>query len=280
MFKKKKMVTNNIIPKVFLLVYIDKNKLLDVNSILFDGYSDFSEEIFEFENSKHKNNKNNATTNIGFSIFKISGDMDMQNANENRNKKTTTLKRIQTTSSLLSNTITILKEKKYLKAENLKVGDFIEICGTFKNNSISDLLEQTQEMLNFANLALKLTQNSNSKEIVNTKDMIPKIKNIIKKKDDKLRELVYVKDDCIYVIHLMIDNIYMATIEDIYNHSLYFFGQVKEITDDYNFFADTQISKFNKEIVKSFTNAIKQILDNENYKLDFEVLQSSEGKKL
>ena len=33
-------------------IYINKNKLLDINSILFNGYSEFSEETLETENNQ------------------------------------------------------------------------------------------------------------------------------------------------------------------------------------------------------------------------------------
>ena len=42
---------------LFLPVYINKDRLLDINSILFDGYSDFSEMTLENNTDAKKSNK-------------------------------------------------------------------------------------------------------------------------------------------------------------------------------------------------------------------------------
>ena len=69
------------------------------------------------------------------------------------------MKKVQTNSSLLSNTIDILKEYELLitnEQNGMKIGDFIIINGIFKNNSICDMLEQIYEIMSFAELATKL----------------------------------------------------------------------------------------------------------------------------
>ena len=78
---------------------------------------------------------------------------------------------------------------------------------------------------------------------------------------------------------MLINNIYESVIENIYNHQLCYFGQIKEITNDYNFFADTQISRFNKDLIETFVTAIEQMMSNDQYKLDFELMKSSNNKK-
>ena len=50
--KKKKDNKFNKKINAFLPIYINKNKLLDINSILFNGYSEFSEETLETENNQ------------------------------------------------------------------------------------------------------------------------------------------------------------------------------------------------------------------------------------
>ena len=60
---------------------------------------------------------------------------------------------------------------------------------------------------------------------------------------------------------------------------MYYFGQVKEITSDYKFFADTQISKFNSTVINNFIQSIKELINNDTYKIDFELMSSSNNKK-
>lgn len=271
-------------PKVFLPVYINKNKLLDINSILFDGYSEFSEEILETESSKNNNAKATMKTGLHFSIYKLSGSIDSQIIDKSNDRKTISLKKVQTNSSLLSNTIRILDNYKMLKKDdnsNLKVGDFIELNGIFRNNSICDLLEQIYELVVFGEMAEKLDKKKTkgSSNFKGTKDTIEKMKKALKKQNDSERELVYSTDDCIYVVHLISDNIYESTLNSIYNNELCYFGQIKEITDDYNFFADTQISKFNSNLIKDFIVAIQDLITNDAYNIDFELLYDSNNKK-
>lgn len=271
--------SNNTSSRVFLPIYIDKNKLLDINSILFDGYSEFAETTLENENNNKKDTKANVKAGAGLSIFKIGSNLE---ANENSvmaDKKITSLKRVQTTSSLLSNTINILNDKKILNSKDIKVGHFIEVTGIFKNNSICDLLDQLNEMMTFGELASKLDDKTKSTtDCRNAKDIIKQVKQIIKRKNDLERELVYETNDNIYVIHILTDSIYNSSIDNIYNNELTFFGQVKNVSNDYRFFSDTQLSRFNKDQLTKFIDSIKTLIQTDFYTVDFELLKDSNGK--
>lgn len=263
---------------IFLPIYVDKNKLLDINSILFDGYSQFTETKLESENSSKKDNKANVNAGIGISIFKIGSDLEENNNSSAANKETVSLKRVQTTSSLLSNTISILRDKKILNPKDNKVGYFIEVTGIFKNNSICDLLDQLNEMMTFGELASKLDKTKSVVDCKTGKDTISQVKKIIKKKNDSERELVYETNDSIYVIHLLLDSIYNSSIDNIYNNELTYFGQIKSITNDYRFFSDTQLSKFNKDSLGEFIDSIETLIKTDAYTVDFELLKESNEK--
>lgn len=264
---------------LFLPVYINKDRLLDINSILFDGYSDFSEMTLESNNDSKKNNKANINGTAGMKIFNLSSDLeDMQIDSESKKEKIT-LKKVQTTSSLLASTLKILKNKRLIKVGSFSIGDFVEITGIFKNNSICDLLEQFTEMMSFAELASKLS-NDKSNELSKTKDQIKQVKQMIKRKDDLERELVYETPNEIYVIHLLTNNIYNSSIDNIYNNKLTYFCQVKNISNSYNFFSDTQLSKFDNTILTDFVSQLKKIVSkcNASYHFDFELLSNSNNK--
>lgn len=264
---------------LFLPVYINKDRLLDINSILFDGYSDFSEMTLESNNDSKKNNKANINGTAGMKIFNLSSDLeDMQIDSESKKEKIT-LKKVQTTSSLLASTLKILKNKKLIKVGSFSIGNFVEITGIFKNNSICDLLEQFTEMMSFAELASKLS-NDKSNELSKTKDQIKQVKQMIKRKDDLERELVYETPNEIYVIHLLTNNIYNSSIDNIYNNKLTYFCQVKNISNSYNFFSDTQLSKFDNTILTDFVSQLKKIVSecNDSYHFDFELLSNSNNK--
>lgn len=224
---------------LFLPVYINKDRLLDINSILFDGYSEFSEMTLENESGNNRNNKTSVNSGIGMKIFNLGSDLEAGNLTSQTNKETIALKKIQTMSSLLANTLNILKTRKLLKNVDFKVGDFIELTGIFKNNSICDLLDQFSEMMSFAELGNKLSNNIKSSEISKVKEQIKRIKQMIKRKDDLERELVFETNDKIYVIQLQTNNIYNSNFNNICNNELTYFCQVKNISKDYHFFSDT-----------------------------------------
>ncbi len=264
---------------LFLPVYINKDRLLDINSILFDGYSDFSEMTLESNNDSKKNNKANINGTAGMKIFNLSSDLEDVQIDSESKKEKITLKKVQTTSSLLASTLKILKNKRLIKVGSFSIGDFVEITGIFKNNSICDLLEQFTEMMSFAELASKLS-NDKSNELSKTKDQIKQVKQMIKRKDDLERELVYETPNEIYVIHLLTNNIYNSSIDNIYNNKLTYFCQVKNISNSYNFFSDTQLSKFDNTILTDFVSQLKKIVSecNDSYHFDFELLSNSNNK--
>lgn len=264
---------------LFLPVYINKDRLLDINSILFDGYSDFSEMTLESNNDSKKNNKANINGTAGMKIFNLSSDLEDVQIDSESKKEKITLKKVQTTSSLLASTLKILKNKRLIKVGSFSIGDFVEITGIFKNNSICDLLGQFTEMMSFAELASKLS-NDKSNELSKTKDQIKQVKQMIKRKDDLERELVYETPNEIYVIHLLTNNIYNSSIDNIYNNKLTYFCQVKNISNSYNFFSDTQLSKFDNTILTDFVSQLKKIVSecNDSYHFDFELLSNSNNK--
>lgn len=266
---------------LFLPIYVNKDRLLDINLILFDGYSEFSEMTLENEGIGKKDNKSSVNSGIGMKIFSLGSELSSNEELSQTNKEKISLKKIQTISSLLANTLSILKTKKLIKMADYKVGNFIEITGKFRNNSICDLLDQFTEMMSFVELANKLSGNKTNEYAV-AKDQIKQVKQMIKRKDDLERELVYNTDDDIYVIHLQTGNIYNSNIDDIYSNELTYFCQIKSISKDYNFFSDTQLSKIDKSLLSEFINSLKTIVEQSKGQYDFnlELLNDSGGKQV
>lgn len=266
---------------LFLPIYVNKDRLLDINSILFDGYSEFSEMTLENEGSSKKDNKTSNSNGIGMKIFNLGSDLSTNEEYSHANKEKISLKKVQTISSLLANTLAILKKQKLIQTSNYKVGDFVEITGEFKNNSICDLLDKLIEMMSFAELANKLS-GIKSSEYTKYKEQIKQVKQMIKRKDDLERECVYTNDRNIYVVHLQTNNIYNSNMDDIYNNELTFFCQVKSISQDYKFFSDTQLSKIDKSLLSEFISSLKKLVEESRGKYDFnlELLNDANGNKV
>lgn len=272
----------------FLPVYINKTKLLDINSILFDGYSEFSEINFQSEEKNSSGNKSKVSAGAGMSIFSLGSHLESDKLLNSGTASTVMLKKIQTSSSLLANTIRMLNEKGIIKNFPKKAGELIEIEGIFKNNSMIDFVEQICDMTNLAKIADKLSDN-NSDSTSSTKksgyrdisDQMNSFKQMLTSKTSVCKsELVCEKEDVIYVIHISENSLYNCDLRDIYNKELTFFGQVKGIYDKYKFFADTPLSKFNPLQLEGFIKGLEPMINNGIYDIEFELMTNNNGKSV
>lgn len=265
----------------FLPVYINKTKLLDINSILFDGYSEFSEINFQSEEKNGSNKKSIISAKAGMSIFSLGSQLESQNVSDSGTSSTVSLKKIQTSSSLLANTIKLLTNKKIIKYIPTKSGQFIELDGIFKNNSLMNFIEQISDMTNLAKLGDKLGSRDSKNDYREISEQMNSFKQMLSSKSDSsISELVCEKEDIIYVVHIDENNLYNCNLSDIYNKELTFFGQVKGIYDKYKFFSDTPLSKFNPDQLKTFIEGLKPMINNGIYDIEFELMTSNNDKKV
>lgn len=270
--------------ELFIPLYINKTRLLDIISILFDGYSEFSE--VEMQSGEKNNNSTNGKikANVGMSIFSLGSSVEGNSSADNTSSSKIVLKKYQTSSSLLANTINMLKNRNLLKNDEMKIGSFIEIIDTFKNNSILDFLNQLLEVINLSKLSSKISDkksdNSQNNALNNTIKQIEEIKKLLTSKTYNYCELVADSDNNIFVIKVDPSFIYNCYLEDIYNNELCVFGQIKGIYDDYNFFSDTPFSKLDSSVLSEFINQLKLMTKINDYKFNFEGFTNSEGKKV
>ena len=73
----------NVNSLCFLPVYINKTKLLDINSILFDGYSEFSEINYQNEDKNSSSQKGKVNAGMGMSIFSLGSQLETGTSNDN-----------------------------------------------------------------------------------------------------------------------------------------------------------------------------------------------------
>lgn len=265
----------------FLPVYINKTKLLDINSILFDGYSEFSEINYQNEDKNSSSQKGKVNAGIGMSIFSLGSQLEAGTSTDNNVISNISLKRIQTSSSLLANTIKLLNKNGMLKSSPSQPGQLLEVKGEFKNNSLVDFLDQISNMANLAKLATKFNKKTEDKTNYNgIAEDIKTLKQMLSSKLNSKAELVYETDEFIYVAKIDDNCLYNCGLYDIYNNQLHFFGQIKGIYENYKFFSDTPLSKFNSEQIDEFINNLKPVVNNGIYDIDFEIMTSNNGKKV
>lgn len=264
--------------ELFLPVYIDTKKLIDLNSIMFDGFAEFNE--ITYETTSANNSCTNHDSNI--KIYKIG--KSKESIEESTEK--ILIQKNHTPNSLLSQTLVNLRN--YQGFNEINIGKLIELKGKFKNNSCIDLFEQIKELLEFFHNAEKLSQN----KVVNkqAKTNQPSVlKNMIKAVNDMLnalsttnlnfREFVYEDTKNIYIIHLDKSFTNDTTLNDIHNHQLYFLAQIKDITEEYAFFAETPMTKISPDYSKDVYKTLEDLQKIPELKLNFDLKYKNDKNK-
>lgn len=257
---------------LFLPIYIDTKKLIDLNSILFDGFAEFNEITYEYTN----NEQSKAKAGLDIKILKIGTGAEIQ---EGSLEKTSVTKN-HTPSSLLLQTLDSLKGLSNFN--KISIGSFIELNGEFKNNSIIDFMEQILELMQFADKTSKLSHKADGKSQSDFKGVIKTItdmKSAFESNNLDFREFVYEDKDYIYVIQLSKEFLNKTSLNDIHEHNLMYMGQIKNIVDDYKFFSETPIARFSPELSLEFLNSLRTIVNIPTIKFNFELKSSSNGKR-
>ena len=263
---------------LFIPMYIDKVKLVDLNSIICGGFNEFSEINISTDN----NSCSGIKANMGFNLFKIDAKLDAEAATSRDKKVTGNSKYIQTSSSMLSTIFSELKSNKVKnKIENCKVGDFVDINLKFNVNSILEVLKRMRSIMLFGDQALKF-DSSKSKNNGNLNNEIKIMEKLIEmlNNNDEFIECVSETDNYVYVTYLKKEYLYHTQLERIDGYSLNYLAQVVDIRDDYNFCNDTVLSEFNSSYIEEFVKTIKDLNKQEIFSKKNNLLTNNGGKKV
>lgn len=262
---------------LFIPMYIDKVKLFDLNSIINGGFNEFNEISLCTDNNANAELKGK----MGFNLFRLNGNVE-SGISRFRNKKVSeNAKYIQTSSSMLSNIYSYLKENKKIKSiQDSKIGDFIELDMAFNSNSIVEFLKDCHILMDFANKTMKLDKSK--KQTVNLDSEMKIVDSLIGLVDNKTNIVEYVGEDenAIYVVYLNKDYLYHTQLERLDGQKLKYLAQVINITNQYNFCNDTVLSKINAKQIKDFIDAVKSIGNQDIFSKSFDLKTENNGKKV
>lgn len=262
---------------LFIPMYIDKVKLFDLNSIINGGFNEFNEISLCTDNNANAELKGK----MGFNLFKLNGNIE-SGISRFRNKKVSeNAKYIQTSSSMLSNIYSYLKENKKIKSiRDCKIGDFVELNMAFNSNSIIEFLKDCHTLMDFANKTMKLEKSK--KQFVNLDGELKIVDSLISLVDNKTNIVEYVGEDenAIYVVYLNKDYLYHTQLERLDSQKLKYLAQVINITNQYNFCNDTVLSKINAKQIKDFIDAVKSIGNQDIFSKSFDLKTENNGKKV
>lgn len=261
--------------ELFVPMYIDKVKLIDFNSILFDGFNEFTELTVSTDNS----NSVKSEAGAGFQLFKIKSGLETGENAENHQVITGNSKYIQTATTMLNKLYEELKESIKKDANELQIGDLVDLDLNFKSNSITEFLGRIKTLVVFAQKTQKFVKDTKPVDFKDTIKIIDQLIEMIDTKDNVV-EFVCETEDCIYVTYLKKECLYHTQLERINNQKLSYLAQVVDITDEYYFCADTVLSEFNPTVIEEIIESLKNIGNQEAYSKKFDIVTDNNRKKV
>lgn len=263
----------------FTPYYINQNRLFDLYSILNRGYSEYEEITIQSSDAKKATGKVDTTASGGFKLIKISGGVEGECEHKELQSSGTTIKRVQTVTSILGNVLEEMATKKYIqKIGDCKQDDFFEGTVNFTLNSLKKLLDILKDIVG---LTASMSSIGVTAKIPYTKKQIEDITKAFTFLFGGL-EVFYETDEYAVIANLNENCLYLSNLDDILNTDIFCFGQIKKIyPNGTNLLKNTTFSRFKSaESKNDFISKIAELSNNDTLELGITAKAEIEGKKV
>lgn len=263
----------------FTPYYINQNRLFDLYSILNRGYSEYEEITIQSSDAKKATGKVDTAASGGFKLIKISGGVEGECEHKELQSSGTTIKRVQTVTSILGNVLEEMATKKYIqKIGDCKQGDFFEGTVNFTLNSLKKLLDILKDIVG---LTASMSSIGVTAKIPYTKKQIEDITKAFTFLFGGL-EVFYETDEYAVIANLNENCLYLSNLDDILNTDIFCFGQIKKIyPNGTNLLKNTTFSRFKSaESKNDFISKIAELSNNDTLELGITAKAEIEGKKV
>jgi hypothetical protein len=212
--------------KIFLPYYINQSRLIDIYSIINGGYSEYSEISSALNTGKNTELSAEGTFGGGFKVFNFGTNVSAKKSLLNEKRNSSTEKKVQTVTSVLSIVKENLNCNEYLKEiDNVNPGQFIDIPVTLSINSIKLFLEEIQ--------GISSLLNDLNKAKIDVGNSYAEIKKISEMKAIKIvfegEEILYETEKYAIIGNIYDNNLYEANRSDIIGTELNCLAQVRRI---------------------------------------------------
>lgn len=255
--------------ELFFPFYINQGRLLDLFAILNDGYFEYSE-ISTSLNVSESNAEKGKSAGDGFRVLEI-GKTDYA-------KTDSTVKKVQTVTSILSSVKRSLADRGYLcTIEDVKAGSFICLPVNLKINSVKALLEEVSGLLKLLN-----TIQSTNKDIKARNDSVREFESVLKMIKPLFGgdEVVYENSSYAIIGNISDKNLYQSNKDDLIGIELKCLCQVKRVfPHGTELMRNTVFSKIKDHHIKEdLINQIRKLNDQDSYDFNIEAISSINGK--
>lgn len=273
---------------VFFPYYVNQPRLIDLFSLLNEGYSEYEEISVSSEKSTKKGKQVDIQTQGGFKLFNLGGNVGISREKDVNNSKASTEKRVQTVPSMLDLTIKAMEKRGFLVSEgfedpkNITVGMFVLPSVRLKINSIKSLMTEMEDLLKLANSMQAFTnaQVGNKKSAKSTNlDQMKKINEVVKQLVGA-EEVISLSDEFVLVGNIYDDNLYQASRQDLIGTDLKCLAQVKRVFEDgAPLLRNTMFAKLNNpEAKEGFVKALEMFSDGSVYHFEADVVTQIKDK--
>lgn len=210
---------------LFLPYYINQERLLDIDSILNGGYTEYSELSNSLSENNGKDIKGKASFFSGFRVFKVGADVESSFDKSEEKQVGKTKRIVQTATSMLSNVHFQLSSRELLTPiSEAKVGSFICEKVNLKINSAKDIMDQQAEMLKFVESIPGYSSKADKKQISDYSKLLKSMISVFPGE-----EIVDDRKDYAIFGTINENHLYQASKADIIDVELTCLGQVKRI---------------------------------------------------
>lgn len=264
--------------ELFFPYYVNQGRLLDIYSILNNGYSEYAE-ITTAVNEEHtKGGRMEINGTGGFKLFNFGANMsaqvDKKDAEQNEQKE----KKVQTVTSVLSIVKSTLEKRGYLKnILESAPGDFVCLPVVLKINSIKSLLMETSEILKLAGNMQKMgaTVNGAGADTKKVNEILKTIQVLFGGE-----EILFDEDHYAIIGNILDSHLYQAIRADIIGTNLVCLAQVKRVfPKGTQLMKNTMFTKIKDEVAKQkLIDSITKLVNGDIFDFEATVVSSIKDK--
>lgn len=268
--------------------YVNQPRLLDLFSLLNDGYSEYEEISVSNEKRIKTDKRAGVQGSGGFKLFNLGINAEISHEKDDGERTDSTTKRVQTIPTMLKMAINKMKKRGYLfsgelkQPDRIKAGMFVLTAVKLKINSIRSLMTETEDLLklgrnieNSTSIQAGQKKSENNKLLTQVQQMQGIVKELV-----GAEEAVYITDDYALVGNISDESLYQASRQDLIGTSLTCLAQVKRVfKDGAPLLRNTIFAKLDDQKSKQgLISSLEQLAKASGYQFEADVVPAVQNK--
>lgn len=268
--------------------YVNQSRLIDLFSLLNDGYSEYEEISISNEKRTRTDKQAGVQGSGGFKLFKLEINAAASHEKDNGERAGLTTKRVQTIPTMLKMGINEMKRRGYLfsgelnQPNKMKPGMFVLTPVELKINSIKSLITETEDLLKLSRNADKLTSMQvGQKKLENNKllTQVQQMQGIVKELVGA-EEAIYIANDYALVGNISDESLYQASRQDLIGTDLMCLAQIKRVFENgAPLLRNTIFAKLrDEELKQGLISSLEHLSERSGYQFEADIVSVVQNK--